>query len=131
MPSDGVFSLIKYVRQISVPIQRSGAPVVASTTASGARRFSAESTDGGSRPQVRTTPVVATQDAGWEGRQASYLFISVKDSGPGMSEEAQATLFQRFQQGSAKVHTEVGGTGLGLFVSAQLARLQQGRIEVR
>lgn len=59
-----------------------------------------------------------------------YVFVSVSDTGPGMTDTELATLFQRFSQASAKTHTLFGGSGLGLFVCRQLTELMGGRIEV-
>ncbi|KAG9107751.1 hypothetical protein FRC07_008581, partial [Ceratobasidium sp. 392] len=59
----------------------------------------------------------------------AYIYVSVKDSGPGLQKEDLALLFQRFQQGS-NAHHVFGGSGLGLFVCRQLCTLMGGRIEV-
>jgi two-component system, NarL family, sensor histidine kinase BarA len=56
--------------------------------------------------------------------------ISVTDTGPGISVEDQARLFQKFQQldgGHTREHT---GTGLGLAISRELAQIIQGQIQV-
>ncbi|KEP52556.1 putative sensory histidine kinase [Rhizoctonia solani 123E] len=58
-----------------------------------------------------------------------YIYVSVKDSGPGLHKEDLALLFQRFQQGS-NAHHVFGGSGLGLFVCRQLCNLMGGKIEV-
>lgn len=58
-----------------------------------------------------------------------YLYISVKDSGPGLHPDDLALLFKRFQQGSNS-HDVFGGSGLGLFVSRKLCDLMNGRIDV-
>jgi len=59
-----------------------------------------------------------------------YLYISVRDTGPGLTESEHEILFQRFSQASAKIHTRFGGSGLGLFVSRKISELMGGRIEV-
>ena len=51
------------------------------------------------------------------------MTVLVSDNGPGLSERARANLFAAFQ-GSART----GGTGLGLAVSAELARLHGGAL---
>ncbi|CAE6499988.1 unnamed protein product [Rhizoctonia solani] len=58
-----------------------------------------------------------------------FVYVSVKDSGPGLHKEDLALLFQRFQQGS-NAHHVFGGSGLGLFVCRQLCNLMGGKIEV-
>ncbi|EIN09171.1 hypothetical protein PUNSTDRAFT_126249 [Punctularia strigosozonata HHB-11173 SS5] len=59
-----------------------------------------------------------------------YIFVTVKDSGPGLQPDDLDRLFQRFQQGSNS-HDVFGGSGLGLFVSRQLCNLMGGRIGVQ
>lgn len=54
------------------------------------------------------------------GRDDGMAFIDVFDDGPGLNPEAEAHLFQTFS--STKLH----GTGLGLSVSRQLARMLDG-----
>ena len=57
--------------------------------------------------------------------------IEVVDSGPGISAEHQARLFNPFTQADASIARRFGGTGLGLNIARELARLMGGRIEVR
>jgi len=57
--------------------------------------------------------------------------IEVVDSGPGISPEHQARLFNPFTQADASIARRFGGTGLGLNIARELARLMGGRIEVR
>lgn len=54
------------------------------------------------------------------------LRLTVRDQGQGIAPEAMARLFSPFAQGSAKVARTYGGTGLGLTVSRDLARLMGG-----
>jgi PAS domain S-box-containing protein len=58
------------------------------------------------------------------------LRFTVEDSGVGMSKEQIARLFQPYEQASLTTARERGGTGLGLTISRQLARLLGGEIEV-
>jgi signal transduction histidine kinase len=59
-----------------------------------------------------------------------YISVAVKDTGRGISPDEMKLLFQRFQQASPKTHIKYGGSGLGLFISRELARMQGGRIGV-
>ncbi|KAL1405566.1 hypothetical protein Q8F55_009205 [Vanrija albida] len=59
-----------------------------------------------------------------------YLYVSVTDTGPGMTPDEQKLLFQRFQQGNNRIHTQYGGSGLGLFICRKLTQLLGGDIQV-
>ena len=59
------------------------------------------------------------------------LTLAVSDTGPGMPEAVVQRLFGAFQQADAKVAATHGGTGLGLTISRNLARLMGGDIAVR
>jgi len=58
------------------------------------------------------------------------LLISVSDTGIGIPEDQQKSIFQSFQQGDGSTAREYGGTGLGLSVSKQLVEAHQGSLEV-
>jgi len=59
-----------------------------------------------------------------------YVFVAVKDTGPGLTPDELELLFRRFSQASPKTHTVFGGSGLGLFVCRKITELMGGRIEV-
>ena len=61
-------------------------------------------------------------------RKDSSILISVKDSGPGISEEDQQKLFQAFSQVDASATRATGGSGLGLSISKQLVTMHGGEI---
>ena len=57
--------------------------------------------------------------------------FEVKDSGRGIPEEAQKTLFDAFSQVDGSSTREHGGTGLGLAICHQLVDLLGGELEVK
>ena len=62
---------------------------------------------------------------------SSRFFIDVTDSGIGMTEESQQTIFDPFVQADNTVSRRFGGTGLGLAISHKLAQEMGGDIVVR
>jgi signal transduction histidine kinase len=61
---------------------------------------------------------------------AGRLLIDVSDSGIGIDPDRLAHIFEPFVQGDATMTRRYGGTGLGLSVSRNLARLLGGEITV-
>jgi signal transduction histidine kinase len=58
------------------------------------------------------------------------FYVSVRDSGPGISAADQAKLFQEFQQADNAITKKKGGTGLGLAISKRIVEMHGGRIWV-
>ncbi|MFM9957103.1 MAG: response regulator [Phycisphaerales bacterium] len=64
------------------------------------------------------------------GPQGPMLAIAVSDTGIGMTPEQLTRLFSPYQQADHRVASEYGGTGLGLWISRELARRLGGDITV-
>ena len=58
----------------------------------------------------------------------SYLLISVKDQGIGISRDNFDILFDEFRQVDGSLTREYNGTGLGLAISKKLIEMHEGRI---
>jgi signal transduction histidine kinase len=56
--------------------------------------------------------------------------VSVADCGPGIRPAEQRRIFEKFYRGDPQHTHAPGGTGLGLYISQELARRMNGRIEV-
>jgi signal transduction histidine kinase len=59
---------------------------------------------------------------------AEHLRASVIDQGPGVPEESQSRIFERFFRPPGQT---VEGVGLGLFISREIMRAHEGRIGLR
>ena len=75
--------------------------------------------------------VLVTVDAGENPDGRCQLRISVRDTGVGMSEESQQTLFQPFTQADPSTTRRFGGTGLGLTICKRLSEAMGGEIWVQ
>jgi two-component system, sensor histidine kinase len=79
---------------------------------------------------VQLTVAVNAAESG-AARGAVPLIIEVGDTGIGMEAATLSRLFQRFVQADGGITRRYGGSGLGLEISRNLARLMGGDITVR
>ena len=73
---------------------------------------------------LRLTPLLAPD--GW-----ARVAFEVQDTGIGISPEAQAQLFEPFQQVDGSRNRRRGGTGLGLAISQRIVEAMGSKIQVR
>jgi len=64
------------------------------------------------------------------GGRRRILSFTIRDTGPGMTEDIRAKLFTEFWQADNTIARRFGGTGLGLAISRRLALLMGGDIAV-
>jgi signal transduction histidine kinase/CheY-like chemotaxis protein len=58
------------------------------------------------------------------------LVLEVRDTGPGIPDDAIARIFEPFEQADASIAQRYGGTGLGLAITRNLVDLMGGAIDV-
>ena len=60
----------------------------------------------------------------------TFARFSVKDTGIGISKDAEEAIFQPFEQESGSITKQYGGTGLGLAISQKIVEMLGGRLEL-
>jgi signal transduction histidine kinase len=65
-----------------------------------------------------------------EWQDVAYATLTVRDTGPGIPDEEQGHIFDRFYRGVAARASGVAGTGLGLAISRDIMARHGGRLTV-
>jgi signal transduction histidine kinase len=71
---------------------------------------------------------VRTRDQEWRGGEGPWVTIDVTDTGPGLSDVQERSLFREYYRAETSAGTE--GTGIGLPISRRLARALGGDLTV-
>ncbi|OAN52232.1 hypothetical protein A6A04_00610 [Paramagnetospirillum marisnigri] len=85
-------------------------------------------TKGGVTVRLSSATTAERTAAGCAGGGQGALALTVKDSGIGITEADLARVFRAFEQVDGSSSRQFGGTGLGLTISRQLARLMGGDV---
>ncbi len=64
-------------------------------------------------------------------RANGVIRLCVADGGPGISLAHQERIFEKFYRADPQLARSPSGTGLGLYISRELAQRMGGRLEVR
>jgi two-component system sensor histidine kinase KdpD len=70
------------------------------------------------------SPLTVSANAG-----ETEVVVSVEDSGPGISEQEQRKVFEKFYRGKDQ-RERIPGTGMGLSIAREIVRAHHGRIWV-
>ena len=76
---------------------------------------------------VRYSPAGSTVALAW-GRDGERAYVEVQDDGPGIPEEEQQRVFERFYRGRGAAGE--GGSGLGLYVVKTLIQAMDGELQL-
>jgi signal transduction histidine kinase len=99
---------------------------------SNAVKFTDTAEKSGRPPQItlRVERLVGARPGGEAGAADERIRISVIDNGPGIPEEEQGRVFEKFHQVESGHTREHSGTGLGLAISRELAALLRGELQL-
>ena len=64
-------------------------------------------------------------------RKADRLIFGVKDNGPGIPKEEIKEVFEKFYRSGNEDTRQQKGSGLGLFIVAELVRMHQGKVSCK
>jgi len=64
-------------------------------------------------------------------QQGNNAIVTVSDNGPGIAEEDQSRIFERFYKADKSRNRAVGGSGLGLAIADKIVKMHRGKISVR
>ncbi|HLA44466.1 MAG TPA: ATP-binding protein, partial [Aggregatilineales bacterium] len=90
-------------------------------------KFTAE---GGITVNIETHEEIVLHPQPGEKDRQEVVWVSVSDSGIGISLEDQLVIFDEFRQADGSTTRLFGGTGLGLAICKRLIELMNGRIWV-
>lgn len=64
-------------------------------------------------------------------RRGDQAVVTVCDTGPGISEQDQKRIFERFYKADKSRHRAAGGSGLGLSIAKKIVEIHRGKISVQ
>ena len=79
---------------------------------------------------IKYTPDKGYIQIAVEASDSAEALISISDNGPGINQEHQQKIFERFYRIDKGRSREIGGTGLGLSIAAWAVSANSGRIEL-
>ena len=78
---------------------------------------------------IKYTPPGSEIDIGWE-RKGNYIYVSVADNGPGISDQAKPHIFDMFYSASNQIADSRRSMGLGLALCKSIVNAHGGEITV-